>query len=187
MAAMNESVPDNALARRAAFGQMLWRHRGEPGMLIPLLQTAQEGYGYIPGNAVEEISRVTGIPAAEIYGVITFYRQFRLKPPGRHLIRLCKGTACHVVGAETIGQAVSEELGIPPDETTQDGLFTFTIVACLGCCSLAPVMMIDDQTYGRVTPQKVRSLFRQIRRAAEKSAAASARATHPALAESSVR
>lgn len=156
--------------KELGFGRMLWRHRGEPGMLIPLLQAAQDGFGYIPSPAIERISQVTGIPSAEIYGVITFYKQFRLKPLGRHLIRLCKGTACHVVGAETIAQTVEDELDIPPDETTGDGLFTFTVVACLGCCSLAPVLMIDEQTYGRMTPQKVRKLLRQYRRDAAKRA-----------------
>lgn len=156
-------------AAQAAFGRMLWRHRGEAGMLIPLLQAAQDSYGYVPTVAIEQISEVTGIPAAEICGVITFYRQFRLKPLGRHLIRMCKGTACHVVGAEMIGQTIADELGIAPDETTDDGIFTFTIVACLGCCSLAPALMIDEQTYGRMTPQKVRKLLRQYRRNATKS------------------
>ncbi len=154
----------------AAFGRMLWRHRGEPGMLIPLLQAAQDGYGYVPPLAIEQISEVTGIPTAEIYGVITFYKQFRLKPLGRHIIRLCKGTACHVVGAEMVAQATGDELRVAPDETTEDGLFTYLVVACLGCCSLAPAMMIDDQTYGRMTPQKVRKLLRQYRRDATKPA-----------------
>ena len=157
---------ESGKAARAAFVQMLWRHHGEPGMIIPLLQAAQDSYGYVPPSAIEQISVVTGIPTAEIYGVITFYKQFRLKPLGRHLIRLCKGTACHVVGAEMIGQTMADELHIPPDETTDDGLFTFTVVACLGCCSLAPVVMIDEQTYGRMTPQKVRKLVRQYRREA---------------------
>ncbi len=146
-----------------AFGRMLWRHRGEPGMLIPLLQAAQDSYGYIPEFAVEQISEVTGIPGSEVYGVITFYKQFRLKPVGRHLIRLCKGTACHVQSADMIAQTVADELKVPPDETTDDGIFTFTVVACLGCCSLAPVLMVDDQTYGRMTPQKVRRVLRQFR------------------------
>jgi NADH-quinone oxidoreductase subunit E len=137
-------------------------------MLIPLLQAAQDGYGYIPSLAIEQISEGTGIPTAEIYGVITFYKQFRLKPLGRHLIRLCKGTACHVVGAEMVGQTLEDELRVSPDETTDDGLFTFTVVACLGCCSLAPAMMIDDQTYGRLDPQKLRKLIRQFRREAAK-------------------
>ena len=148
----------------AAFVRMLWRHRGEPGMLIPLLQAAQDSYGFVPPLAIEQISEVTAIPTAEIYGVITFYKQFRLKPLGRHIIRLCKGTACHVVGAETIGQVLADELRVPPDETTDDGLFTYLVVACLGCCSLAPALMIDDQTHGRLTPQKVRKLIRQYRR-----------------------
>jgi NADH:ubiquinone oxidoreductase subunit E len=158
----------------AAFERMLWRHRGEPGMLIPLLQAAQDSYGFVPAHAIEQISEVTGIPTAEIYGVITFYKQFRLKPLGRHIIRLCKGTACHVVGAEMIGQVLADELGVLPDETTNDRLFTFMVVACLGCCSLAPAMMIDDQTYGRLTPQKIRKLIRQYRRDSEKVAVAAA-------------
>ena len=154
----------------AAFARMLWRHRGEPGMLIPLLQAAQDSYGYVPPLAIEQISEVTGIPTAEIYGVITFYKQFRLKPLGRHIIRLCKGTACHVVGAETIGQVLADELRVAPDETTDDGLFTYLVVACLGCCSLAPAMMIDDQTFGRLTPQKIRKLIKQYRKDATKAA-----------------
>lgn len=158
----------------AAFERMLWRHRGEPGMLIPLLQAAQDSYGFVPAAAIEQISDVTGIPAAEIYGVITFYKQFRLKPLGRHIIRLCKGTACHVVGAEMIGSVIADELDAAPDETTPDGLFTYMVVACLGCCSLAPAMMVDDQTYGRLTPQKVRRVIKQYRRDAEKASAAKA-------------
>ena len=166
-----------------AFGRMLWRHRGEPGMLIPLLQAAQDSYGHVPQLAVEQISGVTGIPTSEVYGVITFYKQFRLKPVGRHLIRLCKGTACHVQSADMIAQTVADELKVPPDETTDDGIFTFTVVACLGCCSLAPVLMVDDQTYGRMTPQKVRRVLRQYRqRAATSPKTASPEAASAAVA-----
>jgi len=146
------------------FGRMLWRHRGESGMLIPLLQAAQDAYGYIPPLAIEQIAEVTGIPASEVYGVITFYKQFRLNPLGKHVIRTCKGTACHVSGADLIGQTVEDELGIYPDETSEDGLFTFIVVACLGCCSLAPVVMIDEQAFGRLTPDKVRKILKQYRR-----------------------
>lgn len=163
-----------------AFGRMLWRHRGEPGMLIPLLQAAQDSYGHVPQLAVEQISGVTGIPASEVYGVITFYKQFRLKPVGRHLIRLCKGTACHVQGADMMAQTVADELKVPPDETTDDGIFTFTVVACLGCCSLAPVLMVDDQTYGRMTPQKVRRVLRQYRQRAATSPKTASPKTAPA-------
>lgn len=166
-----------------AFGRMLWRHRGEPGMLIPLLQAAQDSYGHVPQLAVEQISGVTGIPASEVYGVITFYKQFRLKPVGRHLIRLCKGTACHVQNANMIAQTVADELKVAPDETTDDGIFTFSVVACLGCCSLAPVLMVDDQTYGRMTPQKVRRVLRQYRqRAASSPKTASSKPASAAVA-----
>ncbi len=167
---MNQPERESSRVAPAAFARMLWRHRGEPGMLIPLLQAAQDSYGFVPPLAIEQISDATGIPTAEIYGVITFYKQFRLKPLGRHIIRQCKGTACHVVGAETIGQVLADELHAAPDETTEDGLFTYLVVACLGCCSLAPALMIDDQTYGRLTPQKVRKLIRQYRRDAARAA-----------------
>ena len=161
-------IQENGSGRQeaSAFEKMLWQHRGEPGMLIPMLQAAQESHGYVPPDAIKRISSVTGIPQAEICGVITFYKQFRLKPLGKHIIRLCKGTACHVVGAETIGQVIADELNVPPDETTGDGIFTYMVVACLGCCSLAPAMMIDDQTYGRLTPQTTRKLLRRYRRGA---------------------
>ena len=151
-----------------AFARMLWRHGGEPGMLIPLLQAAQDSYGYVPPLAIEQIVEATGIPASEVYGVITFYKQFRLKPPGKHILRICKGTACHVQGAEMIAQTVEEELKIVRDETSGDGLFTFLEVACLGCCSLAPVVMIDEQAYGSLTPQKLRTILRRYRRQAER-------------------
>jgi NADH-quinone oxidoreductase subunit E len=150
----------------AAFEKMLWQYRGEPGMLIPMLQAAQDSYGYVPESAIGQISSVTGIPEAEICGVITFYKQFRLTPLGKHIIRLCKGTACHVLGADTIGQVISDDLNAAPDDTTEDGIFTYMVVACLGCCSLAPALMVDDQTYGRLTPQTTRKLLRQYRRSA---------------------
>lgn len=146
-----------------AFARMLWRHGGEPGMLIPLLQAAQDSYGYVPPLAIEQIVEATGIPAGEVHGVITFYKQFRLRPPGKHILRVCKGTACHVVGAEGIARTVEEELGIGCDETSEDGLFTFLEVACLGCCSLAPVVMIDEQAYGSLTPRKLRAILRRYR------------------------
>ena len=146
------------------FGRMLWRHRGESGSLIPLLQASQDAYGYIPPLALEQIAEVTGIPASEVYGVITFYKQFRLQPLGKHVIRTCKGTACHVSGADLIAHTVEDELGIYPDETSEDGLFTFIVVACLGCCSLAPVVMIGEQAYGRLTPEKLGKVLRQYRK-----------------------
>lgn len=142
--------------------------RHQRGALIPLLQSAQESYGYIPEKAISYISELTGIPAAEIYGVITFYSQFRLKPPGKNIIRVCEGTACHVNGARSVLSVLRDELGISLDETTDDGMFTLQSVACLGCCSLAPVMMINDETYGNLTTAKIKKALREYKTTAAK-------------------
>ncbi|MGC9366678.1 MAG: NADH-quinone oxidoreductase subunit NuoE [bacterium] len=135
--------------------------KSQQGSLIKLLQSAQETYGYIPEPAIYNISELVGISPAEIYGVITFYSQFRLKPLGKYVIKICEGTACHVNGAREILRAIKNELGIGIDETTDDGLFTMLSVACLGCCSLSPVIMINDKTYGKLTPEKIRSILRE--------------------------
>jgi NADH-quinone oxidoreductase subunit E len=146
------------------FTYRLWRYDGAPGELIPLLQSAQEHFGYIPRRAIKYISAVTGIPEATIYGVITFYSQFRLQPMGRYVVRVCDGTACHVSGSRMLIDTVQDELSIEVGETSADGLFTLTTVACIGCCSLAPVMMINDETHGRLTPASVRRILRDCRR-----------------------
>ena len=137
------------------------------GSLITILQHTQEIYGYIPTEAVYRIAERTGATPAKIMGVATFYSQFRFQAIGKYLIMLCKGTACYVNGAERIAEAVSDELGIKNGETTPDGLFTLSLVSCLGCCSLAPVMMINDKTYGSLTPDKVRAILRELRKEAE--------------------
>jgi len=135
--------------------------RAQEGALIPLLQSAQDSYGYIPEKAIHYISEVVGIPAADIYGVITFYAQFRLKPLGKNVIRICEGTACHVNGAKNIVKVLQNELGIGVGETTEDGLFTLQSVACLGCCSLAPVIMINDDTHGNLTPEMTKKVIKK--------------------------
>jgi NADH-quinone oxidoreductase subunit E len=145
----------------------LWKYQGESGALIPLLQSAQETYGYVPESAIDFISEIVGIPAAEIYGVVTFYSQFRLKPTGRNIIKICDGTACHVNASSTIIKTIENELQIANDETTEDGLFTLQKVACLGCCSLSPVVMINEETYGRLTPKKVQQLIKEYRERSE--------------------
>jgi NADH-quinone oxidoreductase subunit E len=146
------------------FRYRLWRYDGAPGELIPLLQSAQDHFGYIPRRAIAYISAVTGIPESDVYGVITFYGQFRLQPRGKYLIRACDGTACHVSSSKMIVEAIEDELGIEVDDTTEDGLFTLNTVACIGCCSLAPVMMVNDDTHGRLTPASARKLLREYRR-----------------------
>jgi NADH-quinone oxidoreductase subunit E len=149
---------------REEFTHSLWRYDGSPGELIPLLQSAQDHFGYIPRRAIDYISTVTGIPESEIFGVITFYSQFRLRPMGKYVIRVCAGTACHVQGAEMIRETIEDELGIEVGETSKDGLFTLNTVACIGCCSLAPVIMVNDNTHGRLTPSEVRSIIRKYKR-----------------------
>jgi len=150
-----------------SFGYRLWRYDGAPGELIPLLQSAQEHFGYIPRRAIKYISEVTSIPESAIYGVITFYSQFRLQPMGKYVVRVCAGTACHVSGAKLLIETLQDELGIEVGDTTDDGLFTLFTVACLGCCSLAPVMMVNDTTHGRLTAAEVRKILRGYRRQAQ--------------------
>ena len=134
------------------------------GRLIPLLQETQAEHGYIPRELIPGIARETGVAEAEIFGVITFYSQFRLKPMGKYVVRVCAGTACHVSGGHTILEVIEDELGVKVGETTEDGLFTLFTVACIGCCSLAPVIMINEDTHGKLTAASVRKLFKGIRR-----------------------
>jgi NADH-quinone oxidoreductase subunit E len=135
--------------------------RHQNGSLIPLLQSAQDSYGYIPGKIIFYISELVNIPAADIYGVITFYSQFRLKPLGKNLIRICEGTACHVNGAKSILSVLQDELGITVGETTDDGIFSLQSVACLGCCSLAPVVMINNTTHGNLNRDKLKKIIKK--------------------------
>ncbi len=133
-----------------------------PGSLITILQNAQDIYGYLPVDVILHISQRTGIKVTKIMGVATFYSQFRLEPVGKYLIMLCQGTACHVNGSLQIEKAINDYLGIKDGETTKDGLFTLKDVACLGCCSLSPVMMINDDTYGSLTPEKAVAIFKEL-------------------------
>lgn len=137
------------------------------GSLITVLQKAQEIYGFLPGDVVSLVAERMDIPPARVYGVATFYTQFRFAPVGKYLIMLCQGTACHVNGSLMLEKTIKEELGISDGETTADNLFTLKNVACLGCCSLSPVMMINDETYGSLNPQKVRDILERLRKEAE--------------------
>ena len=139
--------------------EILARHKGERGSLIPVLQEVQSVCGYISQDAIKEISAALDIPATDIFGVATFYAQFHLKPRGRHVVRVCQGTACHVRGGAKILAEVEKELGIMPGETTEDLRYTLEPVACLGCCGLAPVMMVDEETHGRLTADKVAEIL----------------------------
>lgn len=154
----NESVID-----LSKLNNVIEKYKSVKGNLIPILQEAQTIYGYLPLEALEYISDQTGNKKASIYGVATFYQQFRLEPVGKNLILQCQGTACHVNGSKEISKAISRELGIEPGETTEDELFTIEDVACLGCCSLAPVIMINDNTYGNLTAAKAVKIIKKIK------------------------
>ena len=136
---------------------------GDEHALISILQKAQEVYGYLPADVIYAVAEHVGVSPAKVMGVATFYTQFRLQPVGKNLIMLCKGTACHVNGADAIAKALHDELGIGDGETTEDGLFSLKEGACLGCCSLSPVMMINETAYGSLTPDKAREIVRGIK------------------------
>ncbi|MGB9661548.1 MAG: NADH-quinone oxidoreductase subunit NuoE [Moorellaceae bacterium] len=144
---------------REALEKTFQRYAGTEGALIPLLQEAQEIYGYLPEEVMREIARRLKIPFSQVYGVATFYAQFHLTPRGRNIIRVCQGTACHVRGASRILEAVSAFTGVEKNKTTPDLRFTVETVACLGSCSLAPVMMVNEDTYGRLKPNEVAAIL----------------------------
>ena len=143
--------------------KLIENYRGKAGNLIPILQKTQDVYGYIPREAMLKIADETGLNLSDMYGVATFYTQFRLKPVGKNVIKVCHGTACHVQNAGTITEALSESLKVKDGETTADGVFTLESVACLGCCSLAPVMMIGSETYGKLTGKQAVRIIHEIR------------------------
>ncbi len=142
---------------------LIKKYKGKKGNMIPILQGAQEAYGYIPRKVFEKISKELGLSLSDMYGVATFYAQFRLHPVGKNIIKVCHGTACHVQNADAISDAIKEALNIKDGETTEDKLFTLESVACLGCCSLAPVMMIGDEAYGKLTGNAAVKIIKEIR------------------------
>lgn len=135
--------------------------------LIPILQRVQGSYGYLPQPILAAVSKRTGIPASRLYGVATFYEQFHLEPHGRHTVRCCRGTACHVKGGPSIIKTLKRTLGVEPGETTEDMEFTFETVACLGACALAPVMVIDGTYYGKMSYRKVGLILDSVRTGAK--------------------
>ncbi len=137
--------------------------KNKKGNMIPLLQGTQDIYGYIPHDAFLKLAKETGLKLNEMYGVATFYTQFRLNPVGKHIIKVCHGTACHVQNAGVITDALQDALKVEDGETTEDNLFTLESVACLGCCSLAPVMMIGDETYGKLTGKKAVKIVKDLK------------------------
>ena len=138
-------------------------YKGEGGVLIPLLQEVQTEDGYISRERIAEIHRKTGVPLSQIFGVATFYAQFRLRPVGRNVIKVCHGTACHVANANAITKALEDQLQIGDGETTPDRAFTLEKVSCLGCCSLAPVIMVNKDTHGNLKPSDLKKVLKPYR------------------------
>lgn len=135
------------------------QYRDYKGGLIPVLQEAQNIYGYLSKEVLQQIAKELKIPFSKVFGVCTFYAQFHLKPRGRNIIRVCLGTACHVRGGAKIFEAAQEALGVGQGGTTEDLKFTLETVACIGACGLSPCMMINDDTHGRLQPKQVAGIF----------------------------
>jgi len=138
-------------------------YKNKAGNLIPILQKTQDLYGFLPKAAFIKIANETGLELSDMYGVATFYAQFRLKPAGKHIVKVCHGTACHVQNANELTEALAESLNVKDGETTADNIFTLESVACLGCCSLAPVMAIGNETYGKLSGKGAVKIIKDIR------------------------
>jgi len=139
------------------------KYKNKRGIMIPLLQSTQNLYGYLPKQAFPKLADETGLNLTDMFGVASFYTQFRLKPVGKYIVKVCHGTACHVQGAKALTDALADSLKIKDGETTEDRLFTLESVACLGCCSLAPVIMINEETYGNLDGKGASKIVRNIR------------------------
>ena len=150
---------------RANLEEILKSYEGKKGVLIPILQEVQRKLGYLPPDTIKEIARFLEMSPNEVYGVATFYAQFLFSPPGEHIVKVCLGTACFVRGGEKILETVTAELGIKPRETTEDHKFSLESVACFGCCALAPIMVVDETVYSKMTPAKVKKILKSYKEA----------------------
>lgn len=139
--------------------EILSHYSGKKDELIPVLQEAQEQFRYLPTEVMQEIAKFLRLPESTVFGVSTFYAQFKLVPSGRRIVRVCRGTACHVRGGARILREVEKRLGIKPGETTEDWEYTLETVACIGACALSPTMTVDKETYGQMTTKKVTEIF----------------------------
>lgn len=145
------------------FNEMRKEFKGMANELIPMLQRVQRMLGFLPEQALHEIARLTGLSTARVYGTATFYAQFRFQPAGKYIIRVCRGTACHVKGSDRLLDTIEEYLQVAPGQMTPDGLFTIETVACFGSCALAPVMVINDSVYGSLNRSRALKLLDETR------------------------
>lgn len=152
---MTQDIFEGTEEQAAALKSCIESHRGEEGALMPVLHEAQNIYGYLPAEVQTVIAEGLGVPLAEVYGVATFYSRFSLKPKGKHKVSVCLGTACYVKGSDKILEAVEKELGVSCGECTPDRKFSIESCRCVGACGLAPVMIVDEEVYGKLTPKDV--------------------------------
>ena len=145
--------------QEAKLREVIAAHKGQPGATMPVLQAAQDIFGYLPEEVQIMIAEGLDVPLSEVYGVVSFYAQFSVNPKGKYRVSVCLGTACYVKGAGDILQAVEKKLGITPGGITPDGKFSLDACRCIGACGLAPVMMINDDVYGRLTPDQVAGIL----------------------------
>lgn len=159
----DKTLPEDLIVDLSHLDPLIVKYRDYRGSMIPVLQGTQNLYGYIPQEAFYYLAENLNLNLSEMFGVATFYAQFRLNPVGKHIIKVCHGTACHVQNASAITESLAEALKVNDGETTEDGMFTLESVACLGCCSLAPVMMIGEETYGKLTGKDAVKVIKDIR------------------------
>ena len=157
---LKSDILKNGRAVTEQLEQILAEYKGERGDLIPLLQQVQTRFGYLPEEAMRAIARFLCLSESTVYGVSTFYAQFKFTPVGKHTIKVCRGTACHVRGVTRILEEVENQLRIKPGGTTPDFEHSLETIACFGSCALAPVMVVDDTVYGKMTPEKVKKILK---------------------------
>ena len=164
MTSTKTTIPFTGTAeQKAALDKVIADHKGLPGALMPVMQQAQEIYGYLPIEVQTMIAEGLGCSLEQVYGVSTFYAWFNLEPKGKHQVRVCLGTACYVKGSPDVLDELEKVLEVKAGHTTPDGIFTLEATRCLGCCGLAPVMMIDDQVYGRLVPADIKGIIDKVR------------------------
>ena len=146
---------------------ILAHYEGKDFELIPILQEVQHEFGYLPEFEMSEVAKFVGLPKSRIYGVATFFEQFKFTPQGKNLITVCRGTACHVRGAKRILEEIERGLGIKDEETTEDLEYTLETAACIGCCALAPTIVINEETYGKLTPAEMQKILKEMGRSAK--------------------
>jgi len=159
-------VPDHEQDVNAVISRVLEERKEQPGALLPILHGIQDALGYVPREAIAPIALALNLSRAEIHGVVSFYHYFRTSPPGRHTVYLCRAESCQSMGANQLVEHAKAKLGVDFHETTRDGAFTLEPIYCLGNCACSPAMMIDDEVYGRVTPERFEEVVKIVKEAA---------------------